>query len=257
MAEVASARGRMTAGAGSLGLGLVLVASMAVVAPPEAYADGSNRPAVIGRRVIGHSVQGRRLRAWHVGDPRDATTVVAMATMHGDEPAPRHTLMRLRDGARIRGVNLWLLPTVNPDGLARGSRYNARGVDLNRNFPRRWRAMPHAGRRPASAPETRALMRFLRNVSPDRVVSFHQPLHGVDVHGSKLPRFARRLAENFRLPRKNFDCGGGCHGTMTQWFNARFRGACVTVEYGAHPRRRYVNRLGPRALLRSIGGRRG
>ncbi|MGH3355085.1 MAG: M14 family zinc carboxypeptidase, partial [Nocardioidaceae bacterium] len=122
MSEVASARGRMTAGAGSLGLGLVLVASMAVVAaPPDAYADGPNRPAVIGRRVIGHSVQGRPLRAWHVGDPRDATTVVAMATMHGDEPAPRHTLMRLRDGARIRGVNLWLLPTVNPDGLARGS----------------------------------------------------------------------------------------------------------------------------------------
>ena len=36
----------------------------------------------------------------------------------------------------------------------------------------------------------------------------------------------------------NSDCGGVCHGTMTGWFNNRFRGAALTVEYGAHPARR-------------------
>lgn len=223
--------------------------------PATAAAGG--RPAVIGHRVIGHSVQGRAIHAWHLGNPNNATTIVAMANMHGDEAAPGTTLRRLRDGARIRGVDLWVVPRYNPDGRAHHTRYNARGVDLNRNFPADWVAQAHAGRRPASAPETRSVMRFLRHIRPDRIVSFHQPLHGVDTNGSKAPAFARRLARSFRLPRKNFDCGGGCHGTMTQWFNGRFAGACVTLEYGPHPSARYVNRVGPRALLRAIGGRRG
>jgi protein MpaA len=146
--------------------------------PAPSYAGGSGRPAVVATRVIGHSVQGRPIRAWRLGNPGNPMRVVAFATMHGDEPAPRHTLMRLRDGARIRGVDLWVVPNFNPDGLARRSRYNARGVDLNRNFPVSWRRQAHSGRRAASAPETRAVMRFLRNVRPDRIVSFHQPLHG-------------------------------------------------------------------------------
>jgi murein peptide amidase A len=237
------------------GVACAMVGSSAVATAPS-YAGGPDRPAVIEKRIIGHSVNGRPIRAWHVGDPQARSTVVAMATMHGDEPAPRHTLGQLRDGAPVRGVNLWLVPTVNPDGLAHGSRYNANGIDINRNFPVRWQRQDHSGPRPASAPETRALMRFARRIEPDRIVSFHQPLHGVDVLGSKRPRFARRLAETFRLPTKRFDCGGGCHGTMTQWYNRRFPGFMVTLEYGAHPRWRYVNRLGPRALLRAVGGTR-
>jgi protein MpaA len=220
------------------------------------YGQAPGRPAVIGQRVIGHSVNDRPIRAWHLGDPDAGRTVVALATMHGNEPAPRHTLARLRDGAPISGVDLWVVPNANPDGLARNSRYNANGIDINRNFPVRWVPGPHHGPRPASAPETRALMHFARDIDPHRIVSFHQPLFGVDTLGSKSPRFARRLAEEFRLPRKRFDCGGGCHGTMTQWFNRRFAGAQVTIEYGASPSPRYVNRLGPRALLRAIGGSR-
>lgn len=241
---------------GIVGAACVLGAPVVATLPAASYAGAPDRPAVIGRRIIGHSVQGRPIRAWHLGDRGNRTKVLALATMHGDEPVPRRTLGRLRDGRRIRGVDLWLVPTVNPDGLARRSRYNAHGVDINRNFPVRWRRQSHSGRRAASAPETRALMRFARRIRPDYIVSFHQPLYGVDVLGSKRPRFARRLAEAFRLPRKRFDCGGGCHGTMTQWYNRRFRGYMVTLEYSARPRWRYVHRLGPRALLKTVGGRR-
>ena len=93
--------------------------------------------ATIGVRVIGHSVRGRPIRAYHLGEP-GTRKVVLISTMHGDEPAPRQILDSLRNGAPIHGINLWVVPTYNPDGLARHTRKNARGIDLNRNYPYRW-----------------------------------------------------------------------------------------------------------------------
>jgi hypothetical protein len=179
--------------------------------------------------------------------------------MHGNERAPRQILQVLRDGRQINGVDLWVVPTYNPDGAAAGSRKNAHGVDLNRNYPYRWADLdgnyesgPHA----ASEPETRAMMRFLRKVRPGWILSFHQPLDGVDTD-TKRPRFARKVARHLDLPAKRFDCGSVCHGTMTMWFNHNFRGTALTVEYGANPPRRLMRAKAPRQVLSIWGAWRG
>lgn len=232
-----------------LSVPLLDTASYAAVAEP--------RPAVVEQRVIGHSLTGTPIRAWRLGQPGERR-VVLVSTMHGDEPHTRRILTSLRDGAPIHGIDLWVVPTYNPDGLSRHTRKNARGVDLNRNFPYRWTDLDgtyESGRRPGSEPETRAMMRFLADIRPRRVVSFHQPLVGVDTD-TKDASFARRLARALRLPRTTLDCGGVCHGTMTSWFNARFPGAALTVEYGEHPSRHRMAVEAPRQLLRVLGARR-
>ena len=125
---------------------------------------------------------GRPIRAWRLGEP-GKRRVVLISTMHGNEPHTRQILTSLRDGRPIRGIDLWVIPTYNPDGLARHSRRNARGVDLNRNFPNDWVDLDgnyESGPRPGSEPETRAVMRFLKRIDPVRLISFHQPLDGVD-----------------------------------------------------------------------------
>ena len=229
---------------------LVLLLALPLLAGGPAHAAGHRR-AVVGVSVIGHSAQGRPIRAWHLGTP-GATKVVLVSTMHGDEGRVSDILTSLRDGRPISGVDLWVVPVYNPDGRARHRRQNARGVDLNRNYPTSWRRVTgryDSGRRPASEPETRAMMRFLGTVRPAYVVSFHQPLDGVDTL-SEHPAFSRRLAHALRLPLKRFSCNGGCHGTMTMWFNRHFPGQAVTVEFGAHPSRRELRGPVPRRLLR-------
>jgi murein peptide amidase A len=245
---------------GRLAVAAALAVTTAALAGPvpatSAETDGS---AVVERRVIGTSVEGRPIVAYRVGNPKARTRAVAMSTFHGDEPATRLILRSIKDGRRVKGIDLWVIPTINPDGLARGTRKNARGVDLNRNFPFRWADLDgsyESGPRPRSEPETRALIRFFRDVRPHRVVSFHQPLHGVDVSVKRVRPFARRLADGLNLPRKRFVCGGVCHGTFTQWFNHRVGGKAVTVEYGARPGRKRMTVHAPRQLIRVLGGRR-
>ncbi|MGH3509394.1 MAG: M14 family zinc carboxypeptidase [Nocardioidaceae bacterium] len=240
-------------------LALLLVGAVLVALGPARVSASPRRPAVIGVERIGASVVGRPIYAYHVGDPKARLTVVLMATMHGDEPAPRRILLSLRDGAPVTGVNLWLIPTVNPDGLARRTRRNAHHVDLNRNFPWRWKRLYgnyNSGRSPASEPETRALIGFFKQVHPRYVVSFHQPLHGVDTSTRKSRHFARRLAAALNLPRKRLVCGGVCHGTFTEWFNHKYAGVAITVEYGSHPSRHRMRVAAPRQLLRLFGGHR-
>ena len=236
---------------------LSLTAPVSTAGAAVAVRASDERPAVVEVRTIGHSVTGRPIRAWRLGEP-GRRRVVLVSTMHGNEPHTRAILETLRDGRAIRGVDLWVIPTYNPDGLVRGTRRNAHGVDLNRNFPYDWADLDgsyESGPRPASEPETRSVMAFLREIDPRRVISFHQPLNGVDID-TKDPRFATRLARALRLPRTSLDCGGLCHGTMTGWFNHRFAGAALTVEYGARPARRRMVVEAPRQVLRVLGAHR-
>jgi murein peptide amidase A len=229
-----------------------------LVGSPAAASESRAVKAAYASTVIGHSVGGRPIVAWHLGETH-RPKVLLIAGMHGNEPAPTAILRTLRDGRSVHGIDLWVVPAYNPDGLARGTRRNARGVDLNRNYPYHWAPLGgsyYSGPKPASEPETRAMMRFLGRLRPQYVLSFHQPLHGVDVAVAR-PAFARRVARILGLPTTTLNCGGVCHGTMTGWYNSRFPGFALTVEYGAHPGRYLMTRTAPGQVLRVFGAWRG
>ena len=112
--------------------------------------------AVAGEReTIGRSVQGRPLVATVSGDPEAPLRVLVVGAIHGDETAGMRVARRLIASPPPHGVALWVVPTLNPDGVAAGTRGNAHGVDLNRNFPFAWRplgGLEYSGPRPLSAP---------------------------------------------------------------------------------------------------------
>jgi len=174
------------------------------------------------------------------------TRLLVIGNMHGDELAGLGVVRRLRTVALPRGLDLWLIPSVNPDGTAADRRTNARRVDLNRNFPDTWvRAgrgtVKWSGPRAASEPETRALMAFLRAHPPRTTVVFHQPLLGVDSYRAKSLPLVRALARAARLPVRSFACQSICHGTFTGWHNGATQGRAVTVELGPTPSRRRLD----------------
>lgn len=206
--------------------------------------------------VIGRSQSGRAIKAYRAGEA-GKPVVVVMATMHGEEDFGQYVAYGLMEGRKIKDVDLWVLPVANPDGLAHDRRWVNGHVDLNRNFPYSWVKRANSGLRAVSERETKVIMDFLTRTRPRYVVSWHQPLHGVDTDKVKDLALSKRLAKNLKLPLKQLDCGGECHGTMTAWYNHTFAGAAVTVEDGSTARStKRMKTTDADAVLAAVGGRR-
>jgi protein MpaA len=169
--------------------------------------------------VAGHSVTGRAIVATRVGDAAAPVRVLVVGDVHGTEPAGEAIVARLRR-ARLDGIVLYLVRTGNPDGRALGTRQNARGVDLNRNFPWRWRTGArgtyYPGPKAGSEPETRALMRLVRRVQPQLAIYYHQHL-GITVRARGAdPAIQREYARRTGLPLRSLPA---YRGTAVGWEN--------------------------------------
>ena len=187
---------------------------------------------------IGTSVQGRAITAVHRWTDGAKDRVLVLGQMHGNEKAGVDIARRLESAPLPANTDLWIIATMNPDGNAADTRVNAAGVDLNRNFAHLWLHADegtgtYSGPAALSEPETRAVTDLIAQVQPRMTVSFHQPLFGVDTSGAPSARWlADALADRTGLPRKDFTCSGGCHGTFTGWHNDFTAGSAVTVELG-------------------------
>jgi protein MpaA len=186
-------------------------------------------PAQASRiETVGHSVEGRAIKAVVIG-PRDAErTVLVVGSVHGNETAGHAIVAALRErGAAPAGTALWLIRSFNPDGVAHQTRQNARGVDLNRQAPYRWRALPrgtfYSGPRPLSEPESRAAIRLVKRIRPAVSLWYHQALAIVGGSGPVQRRYARAVG----LPWGTI--AGDYPGSISNWQNHRFPGSAAFV----------------------------
>jgi protein MpaA len=182
--------------------------------------------------VYGTSVDGIPLTVYLPGS--GSAEIVVLAAIHGDEP---ETTVAVSEALRCLPVGELQAAVIlcgNPDGLVRGTRGNARGVDLNRNFPTsNWRPDPvfyksrahdardialSPGVEPGSEPETRALLALLERLQPRAVVSLHSALACVDDSGAS--HLGRQLADRCALPFLT-EIGYPTPGSMGTWAGER------------------------------------
>ena len=129
--------------------------------PTVAHAAGVHHAAVAQRVVLGRSVEGRPIEAWRTGPPAARAQILVVGCIHGNEPAGEAVARHLPAALEARSLPAWVILSLNPDGNARDTRQNAHGVDLNRNFPYRWRPLgrrgdlQYSGPRALSEPESR------------------------------------------------------------------------------------------------------
>jgi murein peptide amidase A len=185
----------------------------------------------------GRSREGVVLRAFlPSGDAPIAGLVTA--SFHGEEAVTGLLARRLLEQVSAEETRWAVVPVVNPDGVLAGTRQNASGVDLNRNFPAAtWRPAdsftyppgidparrrpenrtnrsspgPHAG----SEPETRALVDLVRRLAPPLVVDLHTPLELLLVRNGAPEEVVEMLARSGDL--RVVDELPGCPGAFDDW----------------------------------------
>jgi protein MpaA len=179
--------------------------------------DASSAP--VSAQVIGHSVAHRPLRLVRIGSASAARRVLIVGCIHGSERAGLAVTRALRGVVPAAGTQLLVLDELNPDGCARGTRGNAHGVDLNRNFPWGWRrqgGVYASGAGPASEPETRAAMALIARERPAVTIWFHQHMNLVDDTRGSDPAIIRRYARSAHMRVRRL---APLPGTATRWQN--------------------------------------
>jgi len=207
---------------------------------------------------VGRSQEGRTLYAVEFGSGSETTLI--LGGFHGDEKlAVEVTLAFARElrwhGPLLEGRRVVVVPIVNPDGYVAGRRTNARGVDLNRNYPTEdWGgAGRRAGESPASEPETRTVLALIQRLRPSKIVSLHNPYRVNNYDGGQSRALAESMAQFNGYPSTP-SIGYPTPGSFGTWAGKERGIAMVTLEIppGAFPERWRENRWALVSAVRQL-----
>lgn len=183
------------------------------------------------------SVMGRKIHVFVYGN--DGPTTLVIGGIHGDEPSgvvlAEELVKRLQSNSIKNPVGrIVVIPKVNPDGLVAGTRVNARGIDINRNFPTRDFKQGHfspscnPGKQAGSEPETRLILQISSVYKPQLILAFHSELGCVNYDGPGA-RIAEAISSENGLPVRK-DLGYPTPGSLGTYFGVERNIPVITLE---------------------------
>lgn len=166
--------------------------------PTPAQPVAQQKPTPPRYIELGKSVKGTPILAAIFGNGKKR--VIIFGGIHGNESDSSIVAKALMGSffqeTAPEELTVIVVPDANPDGLLANTRVNARGVDINRNFPSTsWKSEyldenQFPGMQPASEPETVALLKLLESSPPDFIITLHAAMGCVnwDGPGEQLAR---------------------------------------------------------------------
>jgi len=183
-------------------------------------------------------------------------TILFIGCMHGDEAQGFELIMRFLQSGEWRvesgelgGKNnsplstlhsplkknnrLLFVPCLNPDGVKNNTRQNARGVDLNRNFPtKNWEKTEknefYGGESPNSEKETQFMVEVIADYKPDVILTFHAPFKIVNYDGP-AEKIAQNIAGIINYPVQK-DIGYQTPGSFGTYCGVELNIPTITLE---------------------------
>ena len=153
----------------------------------DLQAIAADHSEIVRLQSVGQSTQGRELWMLRITDnpdvEEDEPAVSYVSSMHGDEVVGKELFVNLinhltdnypadsRVANLVDNTEIWIMPSMNPDGTALGQRWNAGGVDLNRDFPDQF--VDPVNSTQGREPETAAMMDWGAVTSTNLSVNFH------------------------------------------------------------------------------------
>jgi hypothetical protein len=229
-----------------------------------------NYPSLCQLDTIGTSINGKLILVLRISDNTAVNEtepeVFYSSTMHGDETGGFILMMRLADyllknyneNARVKelvdNLDIWINPLANPDGtynsgdtISAPVRYNANGIDLNRNFPDQ--TMPGI----VQEKETNDMIRFMKKHRFVLSANFHSgsevvnypwdrwltKLHADDTWFNEISRAYADTVHIYSAPGYMTDLDNGVtrgavwyiiHGGRQDFMTQELHGREVTIE---------------------------
>jgi len=200
-------------------------------------------------KTIGYSVSGRPIIAYYYGN--GASTILFTGGIHGNEQSGKYLLQDWTDHLDSNAYKIpankqiVIIPSVNPDGLATSTRYNANKVNLDSNFASaNWQTDTHnssgvvsggGGASPASEPETKALASLTTSLQPMLEVSFHAQgrLVGANQRGDSLNignLYASSVGYSSMIGQAEETMGYAITGEYEEWAGERYNTPAILIE---------------------------
>jgi hypothetical protein len=139
--------------------------------------------------ILGYSVENRPILLSSFGSGKKK--VLIWSQMHGNESTTTRSLIKLfseltsKKSSLLKKLNIKVIYQLNPDGSNKYSRFNANGVDLNRD------ALNN------SEPESKLLISLFRTFKPHFCINLHDQRSIYASGNTKLPALLSFLAPSY------------------------------------------------------------
>lgn len=198
--------------------------------------------------ILGKSIQDKEIKGYSFGEENSFNKTLIIGAIHGIEPQSKEVcelyINEIKDKPFFENCYLFIIPCINPDGLALKTRGNANGVDLNRNFPSiTWKNVPVSGNQAyypgvetSSEVETKIIVKLLNEKNFKKIISIHTnhfiqfpnaPMINYD--GKQSLELAEKLSHVTGLIAKG-DIGFPTPGSLGTWVGGELKKISITVE---------------------------